>query len=405
MAQYKVPQDVEADDKLLGPFSFRQFVYLMIAAGLGFVAFLLFQIFPLLVIVPIPFIIFLGILALPLKKDQPMETYLSAVVDFYLKPQKRIWMPGQSDTTITITAPKNIEVSRTKDLSQEEASHRLSFLANIVDTEGYAIKETNSNLRDDIASEASQAKDIFETSQTYNLDQNLEQSSAARHAQLVEQMRNAINQNSIHGTDASAAPQISHQIPQQPVAPTVSIPQQPIMSQPAVAPQPAMPQQPIMSAQPAAPQPFVMPQPTVAPQPVAMPQAQPQVQPFQPPAISPAITQQAQPQPQAQPLSPATTAVAGMPVDISASLATIQPDIEEIHEALTAPDPEPEAEPEPEPIPIPEPEPEPEPTPEQTAQMQDLANNPDLSIETIAEQAKRIQENNSNDNEVYISLH
>jgi hypothetical protein len=24
MAQYKVPQDVEADDKLIGPFSFRQ---------------------------------------------------------------------------------------------------------------------------------------------------------------------------------------------------------------------------------------------------------------------------------------------------------------------------------------------------------------------------------------------
>ena len=27
MAVYKVPQDVEADDKLIGPFSFRQFIY------------------------------------------------------------------------------------------------------------------------------------------------------------------------------------------------------------------------------------------------------------------------------------------------------------------------------------------------------------------------------------------
>ena len=34
MAQYKVPQDVEAEDKLLGPFTFRQFVYLMIIGGL-----------------------------------------------------------------------------------------------------------------------------------------------------------------------------------------------------------------------------------------------------------------------------------------------------------------------------------------------------------------------------------
>ena len=32
MAVYKVPQDVEAEDKLLGPFSMRQFIYLIIAA-------------------------------------------------------------------------------------------------------------------------------------------------------------------------------------------------------------------------------------------------------------------------------------------------------------------------------------------------------------------------------------
>ena len=53
MAQYKVPQDVEADDKLLGPFSFRQFVYLLIAGGLIALAIAFFQIFPLLAIIPI----------------------------------------------------------------------------------------------------------------------------------------------------------------------------------------------------------------------------------------------------------------------------------------------------------------------------------------------------------------
>ena len=51
MAQYKVPQDVEADDKLLGPFNFRQFVYLMISGGLIALAIGLFQLFPLLAII------------------------------------------------------------------------------------------------------------------------------------------------------------------------------------------------------------------------------------------------------------------------------------------------------------------------------------------------------------------
>ena len=86
MASYKVPQDVEADDKLLGPFTFRQFIYLMIVFGMIVLAVALFQVFPLLAIIPIPIALFFIILALPIKKDQPMETYLAALLSFYIKP-------------------------------------------------------------------------------------------------------------------------------------------------------------------------------------------------------------------------------------------------------------------------------------------------------------------------------
>ena len=96
MATYKVPQDVEADDKLLGPFTFRQFVYLMVILGLVLAMVGLFQIFPLLAIIPVPFILFFGILALPIKKEQPMETYLAALVSFYTKPKKRYWKIGRA---------------------------------------------------------------------------------------------------------------------------------------------------------------------------------------------------------------------------------------------------------------------------------------------------------------------
>ncbi len=223
MAQYKVPQDVEADDKLLGPFSFRQFIYLLVAAGLGFVAYVLFQLFPLLVLIPVPFIIFLFVLALPLKKDQPMETYLSAVVEFYTKPQQRIWEPGQIESTITITAPKVTEEDRrTKDISREEAGRRLSFLANIVDTEGYAIKEgANSNLRDDIASEAANAADIFDQNQNYVLNQSLQQSNDNRRNQLLAEMRTALDAQ--QGTVSQVAPAATPAIdPIQPIDITAS---------------------------------------------------------------------------------------------------------------------------------------------------------------------------------------
>ena len=192
MAQYKVPQDVEADDKLIGPFSFRQFVYLLIAAGLIAAAVGLFQLFPLLAIVPIiPAILFL-VLALPLKKDQPMETYLAALVSFYLKPHKRIWTPGQRESTILITAPKIVEDVRTQDLSQEEATHRLSFLADIVDTEGYAIKNGANPMRDDLMEEAKTATDMFDSYHSQAIDQAINKDKTERHTEAIKEMQEAI---------------------------------------------------------------------------------------------------------------------------------------------------------------------------------------------------------------------
>ena len=57
MAVYKVPQNVEAEDKLLGPFSFRQFIYLVISVVGIAIAWVMFSIFPPLVVIPLPFII------------------------------------------------------------------------------------------------------------------------------------------------------------------------------------------------------------------------------------------------------------------------------------------------------------------------------------------------------------
>ncbi|MBR3322185.1 PrgI family protein [Candidatus Saccharibacteria bacterium] len=194
MAQYKVPQDVEADDKLLGPFSFRQFVYLLIAGILVAVAVGLFQIFPLLAIIPLPPVLLLVALALPLKKDQPMETYLAAVASYYLKPRKRLWMPGQRESTITITAPKIVEDDKTRDITGEEATHRLSFLADIVDTEGYAIKGGMNHVNTALAAEAAGMQDMFEASNFGNLENTIVQDENERHAEVVQEMREKIMQ-------------------------------------------------------------------------------------------------------------------------------------------------------------------------------------------------------------------
>jgi len=197
MAVYKVPQDVEADDKLIGPFSFRQFVYLVIVVLAIAMAWGLWQLFIPLSIIPLPIIIFFGALALPLRKDQPMEIYMAAMVSFYLKPRRRLWDPDGIDSLIEITVPKTIEYQRTKDLTKSEAERRFSYLAEIVDTQGWAVRgpgvqAPNSAMNSDVYFEAQQVEDVLDedNAMAQSLNDKLAQSDARRHQEAVEIMQN-----------------------------------------------------------------------------------------------------------------------------------------------------------------------------------------------------------------------
>lgn len=196
MAVYKVPQDVEADDKLIGPFSFRQFVYLIIVSLSIAISWGLAQVFFPLVILPLPIIVFFGALALPLRKDQPMEVYMAAIVSFYLKPRKRLWTPDGIESLIEITAPKIVEQNRTKDLSQNEVQRRFGYLAEIVDSQGWAVRgqgvqAPNSAMRSDVYFESQQVEDILDNDNTVaqGFDYKLDQSDARRHQEMLDLAR------------------------------------------------------------------------------------------------------------------------------------------------------------------------------------------------------------------------
>lgn len=250
MAVYKVPQDVEADDKLIGPFSFRQFVYIIIVVIAIALAWGLAQLFIPLALIPLPIILLFGALALPLRKDQPMEIYLAAIVSFYLKPRKRLWQPDGVQSLVEITAPKEIEVQRTKDLSQTEAEQRLSYLANIVDTQGWAVRgvgtdTANTPLQSDAYIEAQQAEDILDDSGgvSQSFDTMINQATAKRHEAMVARMQQAPPptaaalppQSSVVQPVPTLDPYASLATPMAAAAPPVSSPQSP---PPIAAPEP-----------------------------------------------------------------------------------------------------------------------------------------------------------------------
>lgn len=216
MGTYKVIQDIEAEDKLLGPLTLRQFIYAVIVVVCGFVAYRLAMVNIALVIPFLPPIIFFGFLATPFTKDQPSEVWLLARIRFFLKPRRRIWDQSGIKELVTITAPKKVEHVLTNGLSQTEVRSRLEALANTIDSRGWAVKNVNVNMfaqpsyvlgqvdSDRLIDPSTMANevpsfdirptddilDVSSNSRAQALDQMISSSAQLRKQQAIEHMKN-----------------------------------------------------------------------------------------------------------------------------------------------------------------------------------------------------------------------
>jgi hypothetical protein len=147
MAQYKVIQDIEAEDKLLGPLSLRQLIYAGGAAlgiYLSFIAIKVHAYF--LMVVFLPEMAFCIFFAWPWNTNQPTEVWALAHIRFLFKQRKRIWDQSGVRNLVTVTAPKKIEKIYTNGLSQIEVKSRLQALADTIDSRGWAIKNVDVNM-------------------------------------------------------------------------------------------------------------------------------------------------------------------------------------------------------------------------------------------------------------------
>ncbi len=148
MASYKVIQDVEAEDKLIGPLTMKQFLFAMIAFFIGAAAWLVGKYTTYYLAVPIfaltlPFIA----LALPLGRDQPNDVWLLARLNFLLRPHLRLWsQTGNSSQTINIVRDyEDDSTYRSGDgRTAEEIEIQLRELSQILDNRGHAAEEEKS---------------------------------------------------------------------------------------------------------------------------------------------------------------------------------------------------------------------------------------------------------------------
>jgi len=131
--QYKVPQNLDLQDKVIGPLTMIQFLYVM---GGGVIIYLVFNVAGpgfLFYLTAIP----VGALSLGLAflkiQDQPLMHFITAGFIYYLRPKQRIWQRFGTNIITVRELPqskKKEELPPKKSVSKSE----LEKLAYMLDT-------------------------------------------------------------------------------------------------------------------------------------------------------------------------------------------------------------------------------------------------------------------------------
>jgi hypothetical protein len=109
--QFQVPQFIETEDKVVGPFSLRQFIYI----GIGGLISMVFYFFTVTWLFVIVFVIIMGsasAIAFVKVNGQPLLKIIQAAAFYYWKPQAYVWKPAApaAPATPRPAAPQGINL-------------------------------------------------------------------------------------------------------------------------------------------------------------------------------------------------------------------------------------------------------------------------------------------------------
>jgi hypothetical protein len=169
MGQYKVPQDVEAEDKLIGPLSLRQFIYVII--GVVWAGLMFFILRPnnspspavnytIMAVLIIPITGFFLLLGFGKRQEQSFEKYFVAFVRFYFVPRVRVWDKDLSTVELVREEAAAPEIITEKNVSKSS----LEQLALVMDTHGF-MKDPTIQLQDEANQAAAYSQRVINPQQ------------------------------------------------------------------------------------------------------------------------------------------------------------------------------------------------------------------------------------------------
>ena len=88
--QFNVPQFIEVEDKIIGPFTLKQFLYIGGGAGLLFIIWFFLKL-GLFIAIAIPVGLFCGALAFYKVNGRPFISFLGSLIKYLRKPKLYLW--------------------------------------------------------------------------------------------------------------------------------------------------------------------------------------------------------------------------------------------------------------------------------------------------------------------------
>lgn len=142
--QFKVPQDVQRADTIVGPLTFMQLIICAVGGGITYGIYTYLSkdyTWPVWIM---PTLFFGGLtIAFAFVKihDLTFFQYLTSMFVYYYLPQKRIWIKGSAEVATPLEEPKTNKVKDAEDAKkehQEDTMKKLDSLVQILDSKGMA---------------------------------------------------------------------------------------------------------------------------------------------------------------------------------------------------------------------------------------------------------------------------
>lgn len=148
--QFRVPQNIDLEDKVIGPMTLKQFVYVLAGGMLDYVCFLIFDT-TLFILLALPITLFFLAMAFAKVQDQPFPKFLQNFIIFLFIPKQRVW--NKKAKPVKLVSKKLDDNTEQKFEPKDVKTGEIEKISQILDNRGWKKEEKTAKLGNRLVSQ------------------------------------------------------------------------------------------------------------------------------------------------------------------------------------------------------------------------------------------------------------